>query len=327
MAVEETYSEDGKVGIFYNRTSFREALDVARVHAEKGFVASLPYLALQRVNQPKTHWVWQKGYDCAGTEEDVFVDEQGEFASKKLPRNEPLVAIIHGKGLAFENAENNCGFSVNNQEVIKHIKEYCTDRIYIIDDLIADIPQLQFLFVILATKKRFEQQPSGQHSRTAWTNNELVIARSLLTKQQRETYFDNASSNYRLGNWYLFITGKGRVPYFSDYYDDGFIGSDGIDNFARLVGVAPEAPQRALEWIARQQKTPEIELPRWPPIFVSGEGYFAPENVPKKEPQRQGQKEYEAIKAKVKQEHPDYTETQIEARADVITRFKLLELD
>lgn len=65
------------------------------------------------------------------------------------------------------------------------------------------------------------------------------------------------------------------------------------------------------------------------PVFVPGQGYFAPQNVPKTESQQRssGRDVYEIIKAKLQQEHPDFSEAQIEARADTVTRFKNLEID
>ncbi|MBI4140203.1 hypothetical protein HY485_00030, partial [Candidatus Woesearchaeota archaeon] len=65
------------------------------------------------------------------------------------------------------------------------------------------------------------------------------------------------------------------------------------------------------------------------PTFTE-EGYVvAPQNVPKPLPQKQRPEEafINAVRAEVKEQYPNLTATQQEARADIVTRFKNLELD
>ncbi|MBI4447712.1 hypothetical protein HY643_01920 [Candidatus Woesearchaeota archaeon] len=226
--------------------ALRQALTYA---GPEGFVASMPEMIAAKCLADKSHDFWQNWY-TTHSEEDMGIDKKGLFGRK----GEDVLVVLHGggiltpdriekayaEGLIYGNAkyaqEEFDGLLEGNLPDGKKVK------LYTLDDLKKETKILERNFGVVMPYEVAQATKSDWHTKTAFMNNPLVIAR-VVDFENLEVYFDKAKrSDGTWGNFHLFEGGhpnqvKEHLVYLNSS-NLGLVGDYGINYYGRFVGVS-----------------------------------------------------------------------------------------
>ncbi|GEM_PF-2944605 len=229
--------------------ALQEALDYA---TPEGIVVTMPELIAAKIKADKKHDFWTN-WHTVYTEENIGIDKKGLFYKK----GEPIVVIVNGGGIltparirqAYAGGLIDHSAQYTNTEfdplLEGHLPDGSNIKLYKLEDVQKGLGVLPHRFGVVLPYKTASKTISGFQKNIP--TNPLALARAASLENLEAYYTLAKDSKDQLGNWHVYGRDRdpqqpqGRVLYLGGIDCNGLYGNFNLDNYGRVLGVAPEA--------------------------------------------------------------------------------------